>query len=248
MRFNPLAPSFYVANGLLTVLMICAGSRAASQWVDYKAQPGPGRHKQIVLISGDEEYRSEEALPQLGKILATHHGFDCRVLFAIDPATGFIDPNERRNIPGIGAIKFADLIIVFLRWRDLPDDDMKAIDEYLKAGKPVIGIRTATHAFLPDANSKWLRYSDMYHGDTKEWVGGFGRLVLGEHWINHHGNHKNESTRGIIAPGAADHPILRGIKDGEIWGFRCVRRAVAAAGSHAAAGARPGHDSERQIR
>ena len=42
--------------------------------------------------------------------------------------------------------------------------------------------------------------------------------MLGETWVNHHGNHGKESTRGIIAPGAKDHPILRGIKDGEIWG------------------------------
>lgn len=49
----------------------------AREWVVYEGQDGPGRGKQIVLISGDEEYRSEEALPQLGKILAKHHGFSC---------------------------------------------------------------------------------------------------------------------------------------------------------------------------
>ena len=127
-------------------------------------------------------------------------------------------PTNRRNIPGLSSIKDADLIVVFLRWRDLPDDQLQMIDEYLKAGKPVIGIRTATHAFKPEGNSKWAHYGDPYKGDKKEWEGGFGRLVLGEHWVNHHGKHKHESTRGIIAPGAADHPILRGIKDGEIWG------------------------------
>lgn len=218
MRINPFAPLLHCANGLMALLVICAGSRAAEQWVDYNAQRGSAHTKRIVLIAGDEEYRSEEALPQLGKILAVHHRFNCRVLFAVDPNTGFIDPNDRRHIPGMSAIKDADLIIVFLRWRDLPDDDMKCVDDYLRAGKPVIGIRTATHAFLPEPHSKWEYYSDQYHGDKKEWADGFGRLVLGEHWVNHHGHHKNESTRGIIAPGAADHPILRGIKDGEIWG------------------------------
>ena len=207
-----------IALWLLPALLLVARANAGDQWVDYKGHDGPGQGKHIVLISGDEEYRSEEALPQLGKILATHHGFDCRVLFAIDPKTGLISPNYRRNIAGLSSIKDPDLVIVFLRWRDLPDDQLQMIDEYLKAGKPVIGIRTATHAFKPEGNSKWPQYGDPYKGDKREWEGGFGRLVLGEHWVNHHGKHKHESTRGIIAPGAGGHPILRGIKDGEIWG------------------------------
>lgn len=206
------------ALGLLSAFLLISGTKADEQWVDYKGSDGPGHGKHVVLISGDEEYRSEEALPQLGKILAKHHGFDCRVLFAIDPKTGFINPNNRQNIPGIASLDKADLVIVFLRWRDLPDDDMKHIDDYLQAGKPVIGIRTATHAILLKPGSKWVRYSDQQLEGQPEWAGGFGRVVLGEHWINHHGTHKQESTRGIIAPGAADHPILRGIKDGEIWG------------------------------
>ena len=190
---------------------------AAEPWVHYQGHAGPGKGKHIVLISGDEEYRSEEALPQLAKILATEHGFDCTVLFAIDPKTGLVDPNNRQNIPGLAALKDADLMILFVRRRDLPDDQLQFIEDYAKAGKPVIGIRTATHAFQPAPDSKWIHYSDTYAGEKKEWEGGFGRVVLGERWVNHHGNHKNESTRGIIAPGAAEHPILRGIKSGEIW-------------------------------
>jgi hypothetical protein len=204
--------------GLLTAFLFIAGAKASDQWVDYKGHDGPGRGKQIVLISGDEEYRSEEALPLLGKILATHHGFDCRVLFAIDPKTGLIDPNNRQNIPGISSIKDADVVVIFLRRRELPDEDMQVINDYLMTGKPVIGIRTATHAFAPAPESKWTHYGDTYQGDKKDWDGGFGRLVLGETWVNHHGNHKHESTRGIVAPGAAKHPILRGIHNGEIWG------------------------------
>ena len=66
----------------------------------YEGNDGPGKGKHIVLISGDEEYRSEEALPQLAKILANEHGFDCTVLFAIDPETGFINPNTRQEYSG----------------------------------------------------------------------------------------------------------------------------------------------------
>jgi Trehalose utilisation len=207
---------------LLTAAAFAAAAVAsvssADEWVTYKGREGgAGSGKHIVLVSGDEEYRSEETLPQLAKILSSEHGFDCTMLFAINPKTELIDPNFTQNIPGLKTLEQADLMILFTRRRNLPDEQMQIVDEYLKAGKPVIGLRTATHAFLPSADSKWVRYGDTYKGDEPDWHGGFGRLVLGETWVNHHGTHKQESTRGVIAPGAADHPILRGIKDGEIW-------------------------------
>src|SRR5207302_7503423 len=90
-------------------------------WVVYEGGDGAGMGKHIVLVSGDEEYRSEEALPQLGKILAKHHGFKCTVLFAVDPKDGCINPNHNNNIPGLEALKTADLMIIFTRFRNLPD-------------------------------------------------------------------------------------------------------------------------------
>src|SRR4249920_3723953 len=110
------------ALGLLSAFLLITGANAGDQWVDYKGHDGPGQGKHIVLISGDEEYRSEEALPQLGKILAKHHGFDCRVLFAIDPENGTIDPKATNPIPGLEALKTADLMIIFTRFRNLPDE------------------------------------------------------------------------------------------------------------------------------
>src|SRR4029078_11916777 len=62
---------------LLALLVFVASAQAEGQWVDYKGHDGPGHGKRIVLISGDEEYRSEEALPQLGKILRKPHGVAC---------------------------------------------------------------------------------------------------------------------------------------------------------------------------
>ncbi|GIW78588.1 MAG: hypothetical protein KatS3mg105_0395 [Gemmatales bacterium] len=205
---------------LATALFFATASSAlaADQWVVYEGQQGPGKGKHIVLVSGDEEYRSEEALPQLGKILAVHHGFRCTVLFAIDPKTGYINPNVLDNIPGLENLKAADLMIIFTRFRALPDEQMQHIDAYLKSGRPVIGIRTATHAFRFPPSSKWAHYSNGYNGPLKEWRDGFGRLVLGEKWISHHGKHRHESTRGIIAADARKMPITRGIKDGDIWG------------------------------
>ncbi|MEK6782234.1 MAG: ThuA domain-containing protein [Bacteroidota bacterium] len=187
------------------------------QWLTFE---GKADRAKIVLISGDEEYRSEEALPQLAKILSTRHGFNCTVLFAQDPEKpGIINPNYVHNIPGLENLKTADLMVIFTRFRALPNEQMQYIDDYLKSGKPVIGIRTATHAFnfsKIDSTSKWKHYSNYYDGND-EWNEGFGRLILGEKWISHHGNHKHQSTRGVAAPGMDKHPILNGISQGDIW-------------------------------
>ena len=190
------------------------------EWVNYSGGDGPGKGKKIVLVSGDEEYRSEEALPQLAQILSTHHGFECTVLFAQDTAApGIIQPNYGKNIPGLAALDNADLMILFTRFRDLPDDQMTHFEQYLSAGKPVIAIRTATHAFeVKDTASKWRHWSNSFSDSTSAWDGGFGRLVLGEKWYTHHGHHKHQSTRGLIAPGTENHPIVRGIPSGAIWG------------------------------
>jgi type 1 glutamine amidotransferase len=170
--------------------------------------------KRIVLVSGDEEYRSEEGLPQLAKILSTRHGFDCTVLYAIDPADGTINPNLCTNIPGLEALDSADLMVMLLRFRDLPDKQMRHIVDYVESGRPIVGLRTATHAFNLKSSPTYARYS----WNSKVWDGGFGRQVLGETWIDHHGRHGIESTRGILVKGAENHPILRGIRDGDIWG------------------------------
>ncbi|HMC67158.1 MAG TPA: ThuA domain-containing protein [Gemmataceae bacterium] len=201
---------------LLAVYLVltAASARGAEPWAVYDGFDGPGKGKHIGLVSGDEEYRSEESLPQLGKILAKHHGFKCTVLFAIDPKTGTINPNIKDNIPGLEALRSADLMVLFTRMRDLPDEQMKHIVDYVESGRPIVGLRTATHAFDFQKHKGYLRYT----WTSKEWDGGFGRQVLGETWISHHGQHGKQSTRGIIAKDAADHPILRGIKDGDIWG------------------------------
>jgi type 1 glutamine amidotransferase len=201
---------------LLLLALTPAGSRGADPWLVLEGGDGPGKGKHVVLISGDEEYRSEEALPQLAKILAKHHGFKCTVLFAIDPADGTINPNKSDNIPGLEALKTADLLVLFTRFRKLPDEQMKYIAEYVEAGKPIVGMRTATHAFANDGSKKYPNYSN--NSSAKGWEGGFGRQVLGEKWISHHGDHGRQSTRGILVKGEETHPILRGIKDGDIWG------------------------------
>jgi hypothetical protein len=195
------------------LLLAASPARGADPWLTIKGGDGPGQGKKVVLVSGDEEYRSEEALPQLAKILARRHGFDCIVLFAIDD-DGAINPNRVDNIPGLEALETADLMVIAARFRDLPDDQMKRVADYLDKGKPVVGLRTATHAFNLKKSKTYAEFSF----NDKATDGGFGRRVLGETWISHHGRHGEQSTRGVVAPGEEGHPILRGIKDGDVWG------------------------------
>lgn len=189
------------------------------QWLNYKAKNN-AKDKHIVLVSGDEEYRSEEALPQLAKILNQHHGFNCTVLFAQDPANpGIIDPNYAKNIPGLDQLEEAELLILFTRFRALPDTQMQHFKNYFLQGKPIIGIRTATHAFdFKDSTSNWIHWGNYYDKKGSGWEGGFGRKVLGTNWHTHHGQHKHQSTRGILASGATSHPLTQGIRNGVIWG------------------------------
>ncbi len=205
---------------LIALAGLTGGSaRAADEWVVYEGGDGPGKGKHIVFVSGDEEYRSEEALPQLAKILAKHHGFKCTVLFAIDPKDGTINPNKNNNIPGLEALAKADLMVLCTRFRNLPDEQMKHIVDYVEAGKPIVGLRTATHAFALESKT-YAAYTWNYTAKGKEddWNGGFGRHVLGETWVNHWGGHGSQSTRGILVKDEEKNPILKGIKEGDIWG------------------------------
>lgn len=198
----------------LTAAGLLTSNLSAGQWVTYEGREGPGNGKHIVLISGDEEYRSEESFPMLGKILSQRHGYRCTVLFSQDKNTGEINPDEQTNIPGMHLVDDADLLILGLRFRELPDKDMKHFVDYITAGKPFIALRTSTHAFnyTRDKSSPYA----MYSFDNKDYRGGFGMQLLGETWWTHHGHHKKESARGLIDGENMKHPILKGVKD--IWG------------------------------
>jgi hypothetical protein len=192
-------------------LALATAALAEDPWLVFEGKAGPGKGKHVVLVSGDEEYRSEEAFPMLGRLLAEKHGFKCTVLFPIDPKTGEINPNEQTNIPGVEAIDSADFLILGLRFRELPDDKMKHIVDYVEAGKPLLGLRTSTHAFNYEDNKQSPYASWSFNKD-----GGFGRKVLGETWVNHHGAHGSQSCRGVIEDANKDHPLLRGVEN--IWG------------------------------
>lgn len=180
----------------------CSVAQAAD-WLTLPAKPGTANGKRVVLVSGDEEYRSEESCPMLAKILSQKYGFDCVVLFAINPDGGYIDSNFQKNIPGTEALKNADLLIIGTRFRQLPDEQLKNFADFLNAGKPVIGFRTATHAFTGGAKTGDFAWSQ------------FGLKILGEQWVSHHGEHKKQGTRGIVEAANASQPVLTQV--GEIF-------------------------------
>src|SRR5258708_36217127 len=205
---------------LVTILLTCvvclavpgAASAENPNLVVYKGTRGPGAGKHIVFLAGDHEYRSEESLPALARILAKHYGFKCSVFFTTDPKTGFIEPGSS-NISGLEALRTADLLVVFLRFQDFPDDQMRHIVDYLDRGGPIVGFRTATHAFrVLRRDATFLKYT--WKG-VDGYAGGFGRQILGETWVSHYGKNHAQSSRLVLEAEQSGHPILRGVKD--VW-------------------------------
>lgn len=200
-------------------LLLLAATPASSLFagnphaVVYEGESGPGKGKHIVLLAGDHEYRGEETLPALARILARHYGFKCTVIFTTDPKTGFIKPGSS-HIAGLETLKTADLMVVFLRFQDFPDDQMQHFVDYLKRGGPVVGLRTSTHAFqIRRKNAKFRKYSTGYKGaDFKD---GFGEQILGETWVGHYGRNHRQSSRLLLEKDQSAHPVLRGVKD--VW-------------------------------
>ncbi len=195
---------------LLALLTLTAFAGAAP--LVYQGTEGPGKGKHIVFLAGDHEYRSEESLPALARLLAKHQGFKCTVLFDID-ADGNIGAGEPQNMPGMEALDTADLAVVFLRFQHLPAEQMKHLDDYLNRGGPVIGMRTATHGFKTAKDDPFAKYS--YDSKVAGYELGFGHQVLGQTWVGHYGKNHSQSTRIAIVPEKKDHPILRGVKD--VW-------------------------------
>ncbi len=202
----------------LTAFLLSGGDKRSPVFkphpnrVVYEGDRGPGVGKHIVFVAGDHEYRGEESLPALARIMAKRHGFKSSVIFTTNPETGFIEPGSS-HITGLETLESADLLVVFLRFQDFPDEQMQHIVDYLDRGGPVMGLRTSTHAFKMKKGAKFEKYSTGYRG--ADYVGGFGRQVLGETWVGHYGKNHVQSSKLILQAQMAEHPILRGVKD--VW-------------------------------
>lgn len=216
-------------NFALIALFLCALPCLAHpvpdspKWLTFPGGDGPGKGKHIVLIVADQEYRSEQSMPMMAKILSAHHGFDCTVLFGVNEK-GEVDPTmpvypekgkeaefKPHNIPGLEHLVSADLVVFFTRLLTLPEDQQKHIVSYLDSGKPIIALRTGNHGF---------REKLPYEIDGKNVD--FGRDVLGGTFLGHHGRWHADSTRGTVVEKLKGHPIATGVTD--IWGPSDVYR------------------------
>lgn len=207
---------------------LAGGAEDGSKWLTYAGGEGPGKGRRIVLIAADQEYRSEQAMPMMAKILSTHHGFDCTVLFGVNEK-GEVDPTlpvypeegkefKEHHIPGLEHLATADLVIFFPRLLTLPMAEREAIVKYVDSGRPIISLRTGNHGFHAA-----LPY--LIDGRQVDW----GNDVLGGTFLGHHGQWMADSTRGIIVAEEQDHPILTGVTD--IWGNSDVYRTYPEGGS-----------------
>ncbi len=188
-----------LASLAFVAFFVLAANLLADDFISYEPKPGPGAGKHVVLLAGDEEYRSEESLPMLAKILSRRHGFRTTVCFSVD-SDGTINPDAAESLSHAEALDTADAIVMLLRFRRYPDAVMQKFDAAVRRGVPIIGLRTSTHAFK-GLKGPFAAYND------------FGKVTLGEGWVSHWGAHKKEATRGVIETGATDEPILRGVID-----------------------------------
>lgn len=188
-------------------------SATGADRVVYEGDSGPGKGKHILFIASDHEYRGEETCPAIARIMAKRYGFKCTVLFG-QTEDGYIKPGSSL-IPGIEAIDNADMLFVFMRYLHPDDAWMEKFEGYLKQGGPILGLRTTTHAF----NGLQGKYA--YHNcncDDEDFVGGFGRQILGETWnpklgAGHYGRNHKFATAMHVVPEQESHPVMRGVKE-----------------------------------
>lgn len=194
----------------------------SAKWLTFEGGEGPGKGKHVVLITADQEYRSEQSFPMMAAILAKHHGFHSTVLFGVNDK-GLVDPTmpvypkkgeedqfKSHNIPGLEHLATADLVIFKTRLLTLPEDQKQNIVKYIDSGKPFIVVRTGNHGFRGNLPYK-------IDGKQIKW-----RDIIGGAFMSHHGNWHRDSTRGDIVKEMKDHPVLKGVED--IWGPSDVYR------------------------
>lgn len=164
----------------------------------------------IVFVTGDDEYRSEESMPMLAQIMARELGATTSIVYAKD-SSGQIKPSYQQHLEGLEALQTADLAVFFLRFRELPDEELAYILDYVDSGKPVVGFRTSTHAFLYRTDSSKFYLNEAWPAQ-----------LFGQQWITHHGHFddgKAPLTAVRLLPEAAEHPILRGVTPFEAYSW-----------------------------
>ncbi len=145
----------------------------------------------VAILMAEDEYETDRTLPRFA---AEYLGRDFRVQLI------FADDNKATDIPGLEALRTADIAILSVRRRILPKAQLDIIREFVRSGKPLIGIRTASHAFC-------LR--DQQGLDGGEAWPEFDAQVWGGSYSGHYGEDSKPSIQ-IVASGR-DHAILKDI-------------------------------------
>jgi uncharacterized protein len=149
----------------------------------------------IVILAGEGEYQSDQTMRGPADDMANELG--ARVSYLVPDVLPDYPDFPWSSFGDLGVLDTADLLVIYTRFRQLPDAEMHALDTYCARGGAVLGLRTATHAFHFAADSPWF-----------EWNDGFGREVLGSPWISHHGH---TSSTVVSHEPACSHPILDGL-------------------------------------
>jgi type 1 glutamine amidotransferase len=161
-------------------------------------QKGKSKKPLIVFVTGDHEYSGEATLPIVAAELEKNYGFRTIVLKA------YPNHNAEENIPGLEALKEADMAVFFLRWRKLPADQVQLIEDYLKTQKPMVGFRTTTHAFnYPKEHplEKWNAFGEFAFNSPPGWGG-----------VNKHTHYGHESSTDVtMIDSVSNDPILTGV-------------------------------------
>ncbi|MBB4080275.1 type 1 glutamine amidotransferase [Lewinella aquimaris] len=197
---------------LLFLLLLCACGPAPDATNEMNDRNEAPDRPKIVFVTGDEEYRSEESMPMLAKMLERNLGAETVVGYSLD-STGTIDPNNVYHISRLDELADADLMVVFARYRQLPADQAQLITDYAESGRPIVGFRTATHTFkyVEPRDSALMPLNDAWPAK-----------VFGQQWITHHGHFDDGSgklTSVNLAEGQTDHPILRGVEPFEAYSW-----------------------------
>jgi type 1 glutamine amidotransferase/nicotinamidase-related amidase len=152
----------------------------------------------VAIVMAEQEYKTDETLPAFA---LAHLGKDFRVSYVHASA------RDRNDLPGVKVLADADVLLLSVRRRVLPKAQMDQIRKFIEAGKPVVGIRTACHAFS-------LRGKKPPEGKVA-WEA-FDAEVIGGNYTGHHGRGPEFEVRA--AEGARKHPILAGVAVEELRG------------------------------
>jgi nicotinamidase-related amidase len=161
--------------------------------------------KKVAILIGDDEYKTEVTLPAFVKSDLEPLGLDVTIIHA--------DSQDKNSFPGMAAaIKQADVVLVSVRRRLPPKADLDALREHVAVGKPLVGIRTACHAWCLRTEKENAAAAAAGRGVWSE----FDPEVFGGHYTNHYGN--GPKTAITAAGGTQDHAILRGIEAEKLVG------------------------------